>query len=131
IRKLGFDNVLNYKCETFNNDLSKERGMFTHILDTVGGSNLNENLELLSRKGKLLLIGLLGGVKAEINLSMFLSKNLTMHSSTLRSQSVELKASLLEFIASSILPGMGKNPSAFYPSLDKVFNFRDVFEAFN
>lgn len=48
------------------------------ILDNIGGSYFQKNLESLGINGRLFIIGFMGGVKAEANLSLILAKRLTV-----------------------------------------------------
>jgi NADPH:quinone reductase-like Zn-dependent oxidoreductase len=61
------------------------------ILDCVGGKYLLPNLSLLPSNGRLVLIGLLGGAKAEIDLALVLRKRLRLIGSVLRSRSLAEK----------------------------------------
>ena len=70
------------------------------ILDFVGAAYLKQNLGLLKHQGHLQVIGLLGGVKTDINLAQVLAKRLTIRGATLRNRSIIEKTSL----ASAILP---------------------------
>ena len=62
------------------------------ILDLVGGAYFEENIKALAPKGRLMLVGLTGGAKAEFNLGIALSKRLTLSGTVLRARSLEEKA---------------------------------------
>ncbi len=128
---LGFKEVVNYKEESFRNFLASNSNGFTHILDTVGASYFSANCEMLRYKGKVLLIGLLGGNRTELDLSKLLKKNITIIASTLRSQDIETKSKILNFISSVILPSIDAQKSDFLPCLDSVFSYKSVNEAFD
>ena len=59
------------------------------IIDFVGASYVNQNLQLLKPMGHLQVVGLLGGVKATVNLATVLRKRLTIKGATLRSRTTQ------------------------------------------
>ncbi len=65
------------------------------ILDSIGGAYLAQNLEALAQGGRLILIGLMKGAKAELDLAIVLRHHLRIIGSTLRSRSVEEKAEIV------------------------------------
>ena len=68
---------------------------FNIILDPVGGNYFDENLNNLAVDGKLIVIGILGGTKANINLGQLLMKRQKIIGSTIRSRSIELKGKVM------------------------------------
>ena len=77
---------------------------FDIILDFIGAAYLKENLQRLNDQGRLVVIGLLGGVKAEINLSILLAKRAQMIGTVLRSRSIKEKIELTQSYRQNILP---------------------------
>lgn len=73
------------------------------ILDTVGAAYLNQNVKVLASKGRLIVIGLMGGVQGEVNLGALLSKRGSIVGSVLRSRSSVEKAELTSAFASQML----------------------------
>ncbi len=59
------------------------------ILDNMGASNLKANLSVLAIGGRLVIIGLMGGAKTEINLASMLGRRLSISATTLRGREVE------------------------------------------
>lgn len=74
------------------------------ILDTVGAKYLNENLKAAAPGGRIVVIGLLGGIKAELPLGVLVAKRLSLRGSVLRSRPLEQKATLAQKFASSVVP---------------------------
>ncbi len=64
------------------------------ILDMVGASYLARNMEAVAVEGRLVVISLIGGARAEINLGTLMSKRLTVTGSTLRVRTVAQKAAV-------------------------------------
>ena len=74
------------------------------ILDTVGAAYLGQNLQVIAKQGRIVVIGLMGGVKGELNLGQLLAKRATIHGSVMRSRSAEEKALLTSQFADEMLP---------------------------
>ncbi len=104
--ELGADAGLNYHKSTFSKELMSlgNEHPIDVILDTVGARFTAENIGLLANGGRLLLIGLLGGSKSEVDLGAVLTKNLTIMGSTLRNKSLEEKMDLTMRFKLEILP---------------------------
>jgi len=95
---LGADAVANYREDNWVETVKKAtdgRGVDV-VLDSIGAAYLEKNLSALATDGALVLIGLMGGAKAEISLGALLMRRLRIIGSTLRSRTVEAKASLVE-----------------------------------
>jgi len=74
------------------------------ILDMIGGSYLARNLEAAAVEGRLVVISLIGGARAEINLLTIMSKRLTLTGSTLRARSVAQKAAVAAGVQQNLWP---------------------------
>ena len=74
------------------------------ILDPVGGSYLASNLELLGMGGRLVLIGLMGGMQTEINLGLMMMKRLRVIGSTLRARPLLEKAAIMAQLYERVWP---------------------------
>jgi len=97
------------------------------VLDLVGASYFAANLESLALKGRLILVGLVGGREAEFNLGMALAKRAKIIGTVLRSRSAEEKAEATRAFIKDVLPLLATGKVK--PNLDKVFKFEDVKEA--
>lgn len=75
------------------------------ILDPVGGPFFPQNVQVLSRGGRLVQIATMGGPKAELDLRALMAKRLRIIGSTLRSRSVSEKAEIIRRFSNDILPG--------------------------
>lgn len=74
------------------------------ILDPVGGSYLEDNLKALAKRGRLVLIGLMGGREASLPLGLVLVKRLQIKGSVLRSRSPQEKRDIMARIRQDIWP---------------------------
>jgi tumor protein p53-inducible protein 3 len=100
--KLGADVAINYRKGPFAplvKAATNDRGA-NIILDSIGGAYLAENLDALAPGGRLVLIGLMKGATAEINLATVLRRHLKIFGSTLRGRPVAEKAQIVrDFLA--------------------------------
>jgi len=74
------------------------------ILDPVGGGYLAKNLDCLATDGRLVLIGLMGGARAELNLGLMMVKRLRLIGSTLRARSPAAKALVMDGLLRDVWP---------------------------
>jgi putative PIG3 family NAD(P)H quinone oxidoreductase len=80
-------------------------GPFDVILELVGAPNLPEDLEALAMRGRVCVIGVGAGARAEIDLRVLMGKRGTIHASTLRARSLEDKAAAARAVERTVLPG--------------------------
>jgi NADPH2:quinone reductase len=80
-------------------------GPFDVILELVGAPNLATNLQALAECGRLCIIGVGAGAKAEINLQMLMIRRARIHGSVLRARSLEDKAAAARLVERAVLPG--------------------------
>lgn len=92
---------------------------FDLILDPVGGAYLQDNLASLRTDGRLVLIGLMGGVKAEIPLAILLMKRLRLLGSTLRSRSIPAKSAVMDGLRADVWPKLASG--AIKPVIETAF----------
>jgi putative PIG3 family NAD(P)H quinone oxidoreductase len=97
------------------------------ILDLVGASYFEANLESLALKGRLILVGLVGGRTTEFNLGMTLAKRLKIIGTVLRARSSEEKAEATKSFIENVLPLI--ESGKIKPNLDKVFKAKDAEKA--
>jgi NADPH:quinone reductase len=104
--RFGAVRGIDYRTEDFVEVIRQEtagRGVDL-ILDMVGGSYLARNLEAAAVEGRLVVISLIGGARAEINLNTIMSKRLTLTGSTLRIRTVAQKAVVAEGVRRNVWP---------------------------
>ena len=103
-------------------------GPFDVILDPVGGNYAAINLKLLARDGRWVLIGLMGGREAQLDLAQVLAKRVQVLGSTLRSRDDQFKADLLSDLGQQVWPLFGEGRLS--PQLAKTFAITDAEAAF-
>jgi putative PIG3 family NAD(P)H quinone oxidoreductase len=104
--KIGAIRGIDYRTEDFVEVVRQEtagKGVDL-ILDIVAGSYVPRNLEAAAVEGRIVVISLLGGSRAEVNFGLVLSKRLTITGSTLRIRSVAQKAMVAAAVRKNIWP---------------------------
>ena len=91
-RELGAELAVDYKEGDFSQVILDHCGGADVVLDVAGGSHLERNLNLLNSQGRLVVISVLGGSTAPIDLGLMLRRRLRLIGSVLRSRTVEEKA---------------------------------------
>ncbi len=74
------------------------------ILDPVGGSYLDHNISVLRNRGRLVIIGVMGGTQGTLALGRLLVKRLSVKGSVLRSRSVAEKTEILQGVKKEVWP---------------------------
>jgi NADPH2:quinone reductase len=103
---LGADLVINYRAEDFAEAVLRytdKRGVNV-ILDHLGAAYLAQNVKALATGGRLALIGVMGGRKAELDLGRVLTQRLTIMGSTLRPRPVEEKTAIVRQFERDAMP---------------------------
>jgi putative PIG3 family NAD(P)H quinone oxidoreductase len=98
------DKVAELGAEVFAPEDFAERGPFDVILELVGAPNLPGNLQALNLWGRIMIIGIGAGAKADVNLGLAMQKRARIYSSTLRSRPLEEKAMAARAVERSVLP---------------------------
>jgi NADPH:quinone reductase len=81
-----------------------ERGPFDVVLELVGAPNLAQNLQALATGGRVVVIGVGAGARAELNLVALMGKRARIHGSTLRARPLEEKALAMRRVEREVLP---------------------------
>jgi putative PIG3 family NAD(P)H quinone oxidoreductase len=81
------------------------------VLDTIGAAYLSQNVKVIAKKGRIIVIGLMGGVKAELALGALLAKRASIHGSVLRSRSARFATGELKPIIDDVLPMTDVQPA--------------------
>jgi NADPH:quinone reductase len=115
----GADHAINYKTQDFAEEIkrltgsaaasgsvlaSAPAGGVNVILDMVAGSYVAKEVECLAEDGRLVIIAVQGGLKAEFNAGLVLRRRLTVTGSTLRPRSLEFKAAIARQLRDKVWP---------------------------
>ena len=124
--ELGLDIGINYKREDFGaivRERTNGRGVDV-ILDVVGAPYFEKNLDTLAPLGRLLLVGLLGGPTASVDLGSIMGKRLRILGTVLRPRPLEEKIALSQRFQTLLLPLFGEN--RLKPVVDRVFPLEEA-----
>ena len=103
---LGADHAINYRTHDFAAEvkrLTAGQGVNV-ILDMVAGNYVAKEIECLSEDGRLVIIGVQGGVKSEINAGLVLRRRLTVTGSTLRPRPLAFKEAIAQACLKHVWP---------------------------
>jgi len=126
---LGASAGINYKEEDFAArvlDITGGAGVDI-VFDWIGAPYLHRHLQILKTRGRLVLIGLMGGSSVEINLAPVVAKRLKIIGSVLRSQSREEKAEIARGFIETVLPLL--ESGRVKPIIDRIFPISEVEDA--
>ncbi|MGB0871767.1 MAG: alcohol dehydrogenase catalytic domain-containing protein [Solirubrobacterales bacterium] len=105
-----------------------DAGPFDVILELVGAPNLSTNFKELATDGRIVVIGVGGGFKGEINLLALMGKRATLRGSTLRARPLEEKALTARAVEREVLPGV--ESGALHVPVAETFPLSDVHAAY-
>jgi len=130
-RSLGATNGIN----RHNDDFQEHIKPWTHgkgvdvILDSVGGDYFDRNIRSLNTDGRLVMIGIMGGRKSDIDLGRLLIKRLRVIGSTLRSRDDVYKAQLIAELSDKVWPLF--DSGKLKPIIEERFNITEAEKAFD
>lgn len=113
--------------EEFADETIRRELRIDAVLDLVGAAYFPGNLRVLRPKGRMILVGLTGGAKADFNLATALAKRLTIIGTVLRSRSAAEKAALTRTFETVVIPLLREG--IVKPNVDRVFAAENVREA--
>ncbi len=125
----GADHVIDYREQDFVAEirrLTDKRGVDV-ILDHIGAKYLEANMNSLAKAGTLMLIGVMGGIRAELNLATMMVKRQRIIGSVLRSRPVEEKASIIDRFEDAVMPLFASG--RIEPRIDASFALKDAAQA--
>jgi len=130
VKDLGVDLVIDYTETPDFSGLVKEftakKGVDV-ILDHVGAKYLKPNMSSLGYQGKLVIIGIISGIKAELNLALMMVKRQQIIGSVLRSRPVAEKGDIIAEFTRRALPKFADR--SIVPIIEKVFPLVEVVAA--
>ncbi len=103
---LGAERAIRYRDEDFVEvvqELTDGRGVDV-ILDNMGAAYLPRNVQALATGGRLVVIGMQGGTKGELDLSVLLRKRAAVHATSLRARPLAEKAAIVAAVRENVWP---------------------------
>jgi NADPH:quinone reductase len=125
IRDLGAE-AINYREQDFAEVIGAQG--VNVILDIMGASYLNTNLKALSMDGRLVMLGFLGGTRAnDVDLLTILGKRAIVTGSLLRTRTADEKAAIAAQLREHVWPALSAGRCL--PMIDQVFEYTDADKA--
>jgi len=103
VAALGAERAVLYRSEDFVEVVRAEGGADV-VLDVMGAAYLARNVQALADGGRLVVIGLQGGARAELDLGALLAKRGSVHATALRSRSASSKAAIVQAVLAGVWP---------------------------
>ena len=124
---LGAERAVLYREEDFVQVVREVAGGADVVLDGIGASYLARNVDVLADGGRLLVIGLQGGARAELDLSALLRKRGTVHATSLRSRPAAQKAAIVAAVLAGVWPAI--EAGHVRPVVDRVLPLAEAAQA--
>ncbi|MFJ9577689.1 NAD(P)H-quinone oxidoreductase [Streptomyces sp. NPDC101191] len=127
--ELGADILIDYREQDFVEELHKatDGAGADVILDIVGAKYLDRNIKALAVNGRLVVIGLQGGVKGELNLAALMAKRAAVLATTLRSRPLGEKTAVVAAVREHVWPLIAAGTVT--PVVDRTVAMTDAAEA--
>jgi putative PIG3 family NAD(P)H quinone oxidoreductase len=128
-RDLGAEVLVNYREQDFVEAVRAATGGHGAdvVLDLIGAKYLARNVEVLAPNGRLVVIGLQGGTKAELDLGLLLRKRAAVLATALRARPAEEKAAIVASVRENVWPLL--ESGAVRPVVDRVLPMAEAAEA--
>lgn len=129
VRELGADATIDYHAEDFvarSRELTDGKGVDV-VLDVIGAKYLERNLAALAVGGRIVVIGLQGGTRAELDLGRLLAKRAAVAGTTLRARPESEKAEIVRQVVEHVWPLVADG--AVRPVVDRVVGVEDAADA--
>lgn len=126
VRELGAERTVLYRDEDFV-DVVRGLGGADVVLDVIGAAYLARNVDALADGGRLVVIGLQGGARAELDLGALLAKRGSVHATALRSRPAAQKAAIVQAVLAGVWPAVESGEVR--PVVDRVLPLAEAAEA--
>jgi putative PIG3 family NAD(P)H quinone oxidoreductase len=125
--ELGAERAIRYRDEDFVEVVRDVAGGADVVLDNMGAKYLGRNVDVLNTNGRLVVIGMQGGTRAELDLGMLLAKRAAVHATSLRARPAAEKAAIVEAVLAGVWPAI--EAGEVRPVIDRVLPLDQVADA--
>ena len=125
-RNLGAERAISYRDEDFV-EVLRNAGGADVILDNMGAAYLDRNVAALAVEGRLVIIGMQGGIKGELDMSALIGKRAAVIATSLRARPTEEKAAICRAVEEHVWPLVAAGKVR--PIVGAEFSLDDVAEA--
>ncbi|MGC4999393.1 NAD(P)H-quinone oxidoreductase [Streptomyces sp. DT195] len=127
--ELGADILINYRDQDFVTEIERatDGAGADVILDNMGAKYLGRNVEALAVNGRLMIIGMQGGTKGELNIGMLLGKRGAVSATSLRARPLSEKATIVAAVREHVWPLIASG--VVRPVVDRELPMTDAAEA--
>ncbi|MYS14519.1 NAD(P)H-quinone oxidoreductase [Streptomyces sp. SID4982] len=127
--ELGADILINYRDQDFVAEIERatDGAGADVILDNMGAKYLDRNVEALAVNGRLMIIGMQGGTKGELNIGMLLGKRGAVSATSLRARPLSEKATIVAAVREHVWPLI--ESGVVRPVVDRELPMTDAAEA--
>lgn len=121
--------LINYREQDFVEAICVETGGrgVDVILDNMGAAYLERNIEALARNGRIVIIGMQGGTRSEVDITALLRRNAAVHATTLRGRPTSEKVEICQEVERHVWPWIGAG--IVKPVIDRVMPITDAASA--
>lgn len=124
---LGADLVVNYQEQDFVEAMATADLQADVVLDIMGAKYLNANVSVLATGGRVVVIGMQGGVQGELNLAALLTRRASIAATTIRSRSIAEKSAIVADVVEHVWPML--TAGTVRPIIHAALPLADVAEA--
>jgi NADPH:quinone reductase len=128
--RFGADYAINYKTQDFVEETQRwtdYRGVDV-ILDMVGGTYLERNLDCLAIDGRLAIIAIQGGARGSLDISKLMARRASVLGSTMRARTTKEKSAIAHGLLQEIWPLL-PSKNVIWPVIDSTFPLREAARA--
>ena len=123
---LGAEVLINYNEQDFVEVMLDETGGrgANVILDNMGAAYLERNVSALARDGRLVIVGMQAGIRAELDISVLLRKNASVNATSLRGRPESEKAAICRQVERTVWPWI--HSGVIRPVIDRILPLKDA-----
>jgi NADPH2:quinone reductase len=128
-RELGADITINYREQDFVAQLSDETGGHGAdvVLDNMGAKYLARNIEAIAKDGRIVVLGMQGGTRAELDLGLLMAKRGALLATSLRGRPPEQKARVCAGVVREVWPAV--EAGKIRPIIDRMLPLSEAGQA--